>query len=207
MFSFYDRYILPRLTNLACGTGDISRQRAALVPQAQGVVLEVGMGTGLNVPFYDPAKVSRIIGIEPDAGMRALGRDRYLAAGMPIEVLPAGGEDLPLEDNIADTALLTYTMCTIPDVEAALAEIHRVLKPGGRVLFSEHGRSKDKGIARWQDRITPLWKRVAGGCHLNRDPVALLRKNGFKIERVERTYLSPYARVLTYNSRGSARPR
>lgn len=206
MKGLYDRHILPRLTDLSCGTRGIRRQRRRVVPQAEGTVLEVGIGSGLNLALYDRDKVRRVIGLEPDRGMLRQGRKRFHASAVPLELLAAGGEEIPVEDDQADTAVFTFVLCTIPAVEEALAEVRRVLKPGGRVLFAEHGRSTDPAVARWQDRIDKPWGWVSGGCHVNRDPARLLATAGFRIESLTMGHEGPGPKFATFMYVGSARP-
>lgn len=199
----YDRYILPRLTNWACGQNPIRRQRAKIVPRAHGDVVELGMGSGLNLPHYDAEKVRHVWGVEPSEGMRLQAREQLIEAPFDVELVNAGAEDIPLEDASADSVVITYTLCTIPDVESALAEVRRILKPNGDLLFCEHGLAPDASVARWQNRITPVWKHLAGGCHLNRDAPALLRDAGFEVEELEQIYL-PGPRFANFNVWGRA---
>jgi ubiquinone/menaquinone biosynthesis C-methylase UbiE len=145
------------------------------------VVAEIGFGSGLNLPYYDPAKVSRLIGIEPDPTMLGIARKRLAEFRMAIELIEGRAEALPLPDGSVDTAVVTYALCTIPDPESALCEIRRILKPGGRLLFIEHERSGEPWRSRWQDRLNRLWGRLAGGCHLNRAPQQLIEEAGFVI--------------------------
>ncbi len=202
--SFYERRILPRLIDFACRTELITRQRQKLIPFAQGVVLEIGFGSGLNLPFYDRTRVSRLLGVEPSEKLREMSQ-RNADDLLPLELIGLSGEAIPLHDSSVDTVVSTYTLCTIPDVESALREIRRVLKPDGVLLFSEHGRAPDPSVCRWQDRVNPLWRRLAGGCNLNRDVPGLLHAAGFKLDRLEQGYL-PGPRLLTFNSVGTARP-
>ena len=201
--SFYERRILPRLINFACGTDLITRQRQKLIPLAQGVVLEIGFGSGLNLPFYDRTRVSRLLGVEPSNELREMSR-RNADDLLPLELIGPSGEAIPLKDKSVDTVVSTYTLCTIPDVDSAVREIRRVLRPDGVLLFSEHGRAPDPGVWRWQDRVNPLWKRLAGGCNLNRDVSGLLYAAGFKLDKLEQGYL-PGPRLITFNSAGLAR--
>jgi len=205
--SCYEQYVLPHLLHLACGNKVVDRQRAAVVPQARGRVLEVGMGSGLNLPHYDPDRVELVWGLEPSEGMRR--KARHHVAGAPFEVrwLNLPGEEIPLEDNSADSVVLTYTLCTIPDWHRALEQMRRVLKPGGQLLFCEHGMAPDEGVRRWQHRIDPLWCRVAGGCHLNRDIPKLIEHAGFAILRMETGYLPKVPRFAGFNFWGAAAPR
>jgi len=200
---FYDRYVLPRLIDAACGAKPIRYQRRKVVPEARGRVLEVGIGSGLNLPFYDPAKVERLWGLEPAAAIRRLAEEKAQRAPFPVEFIDLPGEEISLEAASVDTVVVTYTLCTIPDAVAALREMRRVLRAGGRLLFSEHGRAPDASVARWQDRLTPVWRRIGGGCHLNRDIPALLRQGGFSIDRLETMYV-PGPRPMSFTYWGAA---
>jgi len=201
---FYERTILPRIIDLSCGTNAVRRQRDKVVPLAAGRVLEVGAGSGLNFPYYDAAKVERVFALEPSEVMRARAKERTEAAPFPIEPLGLKGEKIPLDDKSVDTVLITYTMCTIPGVAEALAGMHRVLKPSGRLVFCEHGLAPDPGVQRWQHRLNPFWKRIAGGCNLNRDIPALLKEAGFRIEAMDTMYL-PGPRFASFNYWGTAK--
>ncbi|RLA11165.1 MAG: SAM-dependent methyltransferase, partial [Gammaproteobacteria bacterium] len=165
--SFYDDRILPHIIHLACGMKPVLDQRHKIVPHAWGRILEIGMGSGINIPFYDPDRVERVWGLEPSVGMRQKASSRVAAAPFELEWLSSPGEEIPLEDNSVDTVVLTYTLCTIPGWLAAVQQMRRVLKPGGKLLFSEHGQAPDAAVKKWQDRINPLWMKMAGGCHLN----------------------------------------
>jgi ubiquinone/menaquinone biosynthesis C-methylase UbiE len=186
---FYDNHILPHVINVACGGKPVSKQRQKIVPQAQGRVLEIGMGSGLNIPFYNPDKVEMVWGLEPSEGMRKKARRRVEAAPFELQWLSLPGEQIPLDENSADTVVLTYTLCTIPDWKTALQQMRRVLKPGGKLLFSEHGKAPDEAVKQWQDRINPYWNKIAGGCHVNRDIPALLTEGGFNIKEIETLYM------------------
>lgn len=203
----YERTLLPRLTDLACGVEGIESQRARVVPEARGRVLEVGFGSGRNLPWYRPERVERLIGLEPNEGMWRLAERRLRDAPFPVERLVLEGEAIPLEDASVDTVLVTYTLCSVADAPRALAGMRRVLRPGGRLLFAEHGLSPEPGVARWQRRLTPLWRRVAGGCHLDRETPALLESAGFAVEELETGYLPKGPRIATYQYAGTARPR
>jgi len=203
--SWYDEKILPHVLNCACSIKPVRKQREKVVPLASGDVLEIGIGSGLNLPYYDSSKVRKIWGLEPSEGMRKVARRKHAGTGLDLEFIDLPGEEIPLEDSSVDTVLVTYTLCTIPDVMQALAGMRRVLKPGGQLLFCEHGQAPDANIRRWQNRLNPAWKRLAGGCNLNRDIPHLLRSAGFRIDVDERMYI-PGLRVLTYNYWGSASP-
>jgi ubiquinone/menaquinone biosynthesis C-methylase UbiE len=199
----YEKYVLPRVIDCACGQKIMSQQRARIVPLACGEILEVGIGSGLNLPFYNRGKVRRIVGVDPSAELLAMARQRIGA--LPVELLQGSAEALPLDDASIDTVLLTFTLCTIPRVELALQQMRRVLKPGGTLLFCEHGRAPDAAIQRWQDRLNPLWRRCLGGCNINRDMAALLRGSGLHIERIEGDYLPDVPRIAGYRYLGAAR--
>jgi ubiquinone/menaquinone biosynthesis C-methylase UbiE len=200
----YSRYVLPTVISCGCGMQTITEQRRKLVPRAEGVVLELGMGSGLNLPFYDPAKVCKVYGLEPEPGMLAKARRRAAKAPVRVRVLREGAEACSLPDRSVDTVLVTFAMCTIPDVGAALGGARRVLKPGGRLLFCEHGCSPEPDVFRRQQQIEPVWKRLFGGCHLTRDIPALVREAGFAIEDIEAGYMPRAPRIGGYLYRGAA---
>ena len=202
----YATYVLPHLIDLACGSGDIARQRTKIVPRAHGRVLEVGMGPGLNLPFYDRSSVELVWGLEPSEGMRRKAAAALEATDLDVRWLDLPGEEIPLEDRSVDTVVLTYTLCTIPDWERALGQMRRVLKPGGHLLFSEHGEAPDEAVRRWQHRIDPVWTRLAGGCHIIRPIPQLIESAGFEFVDLESAYL-PGPKVSGYHSWGAARPR
>ena len=201
---FYDRHILPRLLDLAMGTKPITYQRRKVVPRAEGRVLEVGFGAGHNLPFYDPAKVEQIWALEPSAQMRARAAERVAASPIALEFLDLPGEQIPLDADSADTILITYTMCTIPDVMKALGEMRRVMKASGRMVFCEHGEAPDENVQRWQRRITPTWKTICGGCHVDRAIPKLIQDAGFKVEDIQTMYLPGTPRFAGFNYWGSA---
>ncbi len=201
--SWYDRHVLPYLVDAACGLRAVRRQRGKVVPRAEGTVLEVGIGTGLNLEHYDKARVARLVAVDPGLEMHPLARLRARRAGLAIALVGLSAERLPFDDVTFDTVLVTYALCTIPDPHAALLEMRRVLKRDGRLVFCEHGLAPDAAVARWQHRLTPLWARVAGGCHLDRDVPRLLREAGFRSPDLQTAYLSG-PRVLTFNYWGTA---
>ncbi len=200
---WYDKNILPRFINIACGVKSNTKQRQKLVPHATGDVLEIGFGSGLNLPFYDQQKVRKIFALEPSEGMRKLAARRVSESGIDIELIDLPGEEIPLDRNSVDTVLVTYTLCTIPDAVTALEGMRRVLKPGGKLLFCEHGEAPEENVLRWQNRLNAVWGKIAGGCNINRDIPALIRKGGFRITNDERMYI-PGPKVLCYNYWGSA---
>ena len=199
----YGKYVLPRVVHLACSARPNMRQREKLVPLASGRVLEVGMGSGLNLPFYDARRVTKVWGLEPSPEMSKMASAAVEAVAFDVEFVSAGGEQIPLDSESFDTVLMTFTLCTIPDAERALMEIARVLKRGGQLLFCEHGAAPDAGVRRWQNRIDPLWRRLAGGCHLNRDIPGLIRRGGFEITRMDTMYI-PGWRPASFNYWGAA---
>lgn len=201
--TWYERHVLPHLIECACGMGRIMRLRESLIPRARGRVLEVGIGTGLNLPHYDPAKVTHICGLDPSSAMHRLGRQRAARCRVPVESIVLSAERIAANDASFDTVVSTFTLCTIPDAVSALQEMRRVLKPGGELVFCEHGKAPDASVYRWQDRLTPLWKPLAGGCHLNRDIPALLIQGGFALRQVDASYL-PGPKPMMFVYRGAA---
>ena len=200
----YANYFLPRLIDLAMKNKEVARVRAALIPQARGEVLEVGIGSGLNLPFYSP-EVKHIYGVDPSLELQKIAAKR-VAGPIPVEFLAQSAEEeLPLEQASMDTAVMAWTMCSIPNATAALRQVRRVLKPDGRLLFVEHGRAPDRKVAAWQNRLTPVWKLATGGCHLNRKVDELIAEAGFQIEELTTSYL-PGPRPMTFTYQGSARP-
>ena len=200
----YERYILPRLLRCACGSKPIRYQRQKVVFRASGRVLEIGMGSGENLPYYSADQVEVIYGLEPSEGMRVLAQPTIQESGLPIELIDASGESVPLPDQSIDTVLLTYTLCTISDRAAALKEIKRVLKPEGRLIFCEHSLAPDARVVRWQHRLNDLWSIFAGGCHINVPIVDLIRDAGFHIELLDEMYLPSTPRIMGYNVWGEA---
>jgi ubiquinone/menaquinone biosynthesis C-methylase UbiE len=200
----YDRYILPKLLDVACSARPIGKQRAKIVPQARGVVLELGFGSGLNLPYYDPEKVERLYALEPSAGMLARAKEKTKDAPFPVDVLPETAEALSLGAGSVDTVLVTYSLCTIPDPVAALSAARRVLKPGGQLLFCEHGRAPDEGVYRWQQRIEPVWRVIGGGCRLTRAIPELVTAAGYAIGKLDTMYLPNSPRWAGFNYWGVA---
>ena len=200
--NWYERNVLPWLIDFACGMKSVGEQRKKVIPQARGRVLEIGLGTGLNLPFYDAGRVVELVGVEPSLTMHHLAMRRSRAAGIPVELVGIGAERLPLADRVFDTVVSTYTLCTIPDPVLALRELRRVLAPGGRLLFSEHGRAPDESVRKWQTLIQPVWGKFSGGCHLGRDIPAILKEAGFDAQ-VESMYI-PGPRIASYHYWGMA---
>jgi len=199
----YEKYILPRITDIVCSGKLITDQRRKVVPLAKGRVLEIGIGSGLNLQFYDSSNVDHIWGLDPSALMRKMAAKRALNLQFEVDFISLSGNEIPLEENSVDTVLVTYTMCTIPDLVQALSEMRRVLKPGGELIFCEHGLAPDADIRRWQKQLNPIWKRIGGGCNLNRPIPNLIEQGGFKINNLETMYI-PGWRPASYNYWGSA---
>jgi ubiquinone/menaquinone biosynthesis C-methylase UbiE len=200
--SFYADRVLPHLLNLAMRHKELAAYRQRVVPAARGRVLEIGIGSGLNLPFYG-AGVDAVIGLDPSLPLLSMAQTRATAA-TPVSMLQGTAEAIPLETASVDTVVTTWTLCSIPDVTAALAEMRRVLKPGGALLVVEHGRAPDAAVARWQDRLTPLWKPIAGGCHLNRKIDALIHDAGFAVTDLRAGYMRG-PRPFTFMYEGRAK--
>ncbi len=199
----YEKYVLPKITEFLCSGKPIMYQRKKVVPLARGRVLEVGIGSGLNLQFYDFSNVEYIWGLEPSAQMRKMAAKRVKNIKFEVEFIGLSGNEIPLESNSANTVLVTYTLCTIPDVDQALSEMGRVLKPDGELIFCEHGLAPDENIRRWQNRLNPIWKRMGGGCNLNRPIPNLIEQGGFKISNIETMYI-PGWKLASFNYWGSA---
>lgn len=202
--NFYDRYILPPLTHYACGTRLLARHRAALIPAARGKVLEIGIGSALNLDYYSATSVSSLTGIDPSQQLLGYAAKRAKRVAFPVELIPARAESLPLPDTVFDTVVVTFSLCTIPDLAASLGELRRVLKPDGRLLFCEHGLAPDASVQHWQQRIDPLWGKIAGGCHLSRNIPELLDDAAFRVTELSSAYLPRTPRFAGYVYRGSA---
>jgi SAM-dependent methyltransferase len=201
----YARYIGPRFVRCLCCMQQIAAERQKIVPRASGRVLEIGIGPGLNLPYYDPSRVERVIGVDPIEGFVKLGQGRVATSPVPVTLVRAPAEAMPLDDTTIDTAVITYTLCSVDDPVRALDEVRRVLKPGGRVLFQEHGLSNDASVARWQNRLNPIWRPFAVGCNLNRSVTLLLEGAGFEITELAQFYLPATPRPVGFHSRGTAR--
>ncbi len=206
MPSLYDRYVVPWLINCACSNRIIQRQRAKIVPEASGRVLELGMGSGLNLPFYDRAKIEELDAVEPSDGLRQKAEAAVADAGLKAEVSNGVAEALPYSDHAFDCVVCTFTLCSVQDPAKALAEARRVLKPGGRLLFCEHGLAPDADVVKWQRRIEPFWRPIAGGCHLTRPVSSAIEAAGFRLERREQMYLPKTPRWAGWNEWGVATP-
>jgi ubiquinone/menaquinone biosynthesis C-methylase UbiE len=198
----YAKYILPRIIDFVMSNDDTAKERAKVIPRASGNVLEVAVGSALNLPFYEPS-VSRLFAVDPSAELLRMARSRRRSTTFPVEFLHRSAETLPFGDASMDTVVVTWGLCSIAEPLDALREMRRVLKPGGILLFVEHGRSRDVSIERWQNRVNPIWRVVAGGCNLNRPIDELVREAGFQIDELETKYL-PGPRIMTFTYRGAA---
>jgi ubiquinone/menaquinone biosynthesis C-methylase UbiE len=200
---FYAKYVLPRVIDLAMRNQEAARLRAEWLPHARGDVLEVGIGSGLNLPFYS-SQVRRVYGLDPSVELQRMARERALAGPLEVEFLTQSAEEAaPLANASVDTVVITWTLCSIANAAKALQQIKRVLKADGRLVFLEHGRAPDAGVAAWQDRLTPMWRRVGGGCHLNRKIDKLIEGAGFQIAELKTFYLRG-PRPMTYTYQGLA---
>ena len=200
---FYIKYFLPRTVHFLCSAKPIRKQREKVVPLAAGRVLEIGIGSGLNLPHYDPAKVQQVWGLDPSIELWALAQKTASRVDFRVEFIKGDAAAIPLDDRSADTVLVTYTLCTVPDVLTALKEVHRVLKPDGQLIFCEHGAAPDAAVRRWQNRLNPIWKRFGDGCNLNLLIPSLLEQSGFKIRGMDTMYL-PGWKPATFNYWGTA---
>jgi ubiquinone/menaquinone biosynthesis C-methylase UbiE len=199
----YERNSLPPLLNCCCGSKPIAYQRKKIIPYANGDILEVGAGSGLNIPFYNKNKVSKIIALDPSEDLNSMAKIKAASNNLDVQFKTGIAENLDLEDSSIDTVVITYTLCTIPKPEIALLEIKRVLKSDGKILFSEHGIAPDDRVAVWQNKINPIWSKVFGGCNLNRDILSLIKNAGFNVT-FEQMYLPRTPKFVGFNSWGKA---
>lgn len=202
---FYSDIVLPRLCDLAMRNRRLLPYRERVAGMAEGRVLEIGVGSGLNLPFYR-ASALEVMALEPAPRLIAMARRSAGAANAPVTFIDGSAEAIPIDKSSIDTVVTTWTLCTIPQAAAALREMRRVLKPGGHLLFAEHGLAPDEGVRRWQERLTPAWKRISGGCHLNRPIQGIIEGSGFHIDRLETAYI-PGPKPMTFMYEGGARPR
>jgi len=201
---FYQHQVVPLLTDLSMRNKHLAAYRDRVVPAATGRVLEIGIGSGLNLRRYSP-NVQQVIGLEPSPKLLGMARDTERLS-FPVDLIEGSAEEIPLESASVDTVVTTWTLCTIPDASRALHEMRRVLKPGGRLLFVEHGRAPDPNVVWWQDRLNPIWKGIGGGCHLNRAIGSLIEGAGFQFERLQTGYMRGH-KPMTFMYEGSAHPR
>jgi ubiquinone/menaquinone biosynthesis C-methylase UbiE len=200
----YSKWILPPLLHLAMGQKDLRAYRQRIVPAARGRVLEIGIGSGLNLPFYG-SDVTVVIGVDPSLELLRMAETKGRSTAFAVDLVSRSAEELPFEDASVDTVVMTWTLCSIPNPQAALREMRRVLKPGGDLLFVEHGLSPDPGVAAWQHRLTPIWKRIGGGCHLDRDVSGLLQSAGWELPDLKTGYMRRGPRPMTFMYEGRAR--
>jgi ubiquinone/menaquinone biosynthesis C-methylase UbiE len=201
----WDRRVLPWLVEKSCRSRTILEERQRWVPRASGEVLELGVGSGLNLGFYDPARARAVVGIDPSPELLAQARTRADLAPLPVELVLAAAERLPFDAGRFDSALVSYTLCSVTDPAVALAEVRRVLRPGAPLYFVEHGRSDRPRTRAWQARITPLWRRLGGNCHLDRDIAQLLRDAGFALAELEAAQVPGGGRLTSFTYQGVAR--
>lgn len=204
--SFYDAHVLPRLIDCACGYRPIASVRREVVPEAEGVVVEFGIGSGRNLKHYDPVRVRRVIGVDPAPGLVRLGKRRFDCSPVEVEFVEGRAEAAGLDSGMADTVLVTYTLCSVAETAAALTEARRILKPGGRLLFLEHGLAPDEKVADRQRRWTRYTTHLAGGCHLDRDMEALIVAGGFAFDRLEKRWIGRMPKTSAFQYLGAARP-
>lgn len=200
---FYAKYVLPRAAHFVCSTNRVRRQREKIVPLAEGHVLEVGIGSGLNLPFYAAGKVKHLWGLDPSKELWALAQQAVAQAKFDVEFIGSTAEEIPLDDGSADSVVVTYTLCSIPEILPALGEMRRVLKQSGQLIFCEHGAAPDEAVRRWQNRLNPIWKRLGGGCNLNLPIPSLLKQAGFRIRAMDARYI-PGWKPVCFNYRGTA---
>ncbi len=202
--SLYDKYVLPKFLNCACGSNPVAWQRQKVVPLVEGKVLEIGIGSGLNLPFYDKSKIDELWGLDPSEGLSDMAKKVADSENIEVNFISSGAEEIPLPDKYFDSVLITYTMCTIPEVARANREIKRVLKTGGKLIFCEHGEAPDENIRKWQKRINPFWGKLAGGCNIDRKIPTLIQNSGFEIVELEEMYLPKTPKIVGYNYWGYA---
>jgi ubiquinone/menaquinone biosynthesis C-methylase UbiE len=204
--SFYNRRILPWLISHACATKPVMRLRAKVVPHAEGRVLELGIGSGLNLPFYDLSKVESVSAVDPSAELRTRAAVAQKRNSLAVSIVDGTAEALPFDAATFDSVVCTFTLCSVQSPSESLSEARRVLKPGGRLFFCEHGMAPDAKVVRWQRRIEPVWKRLAGGCHLTRPIASAIAASGFSIERQGSMYMPGTPRIAGWVEWGSAIP-
>lgn len=206
MPNFWEKHAVPRLIKFACSQPAVMKDRSKIIPKARGDVLELGCGGGINLQFYDRSKVDKLTGLDPSAELLDYTRKEAKALGFNMDILDGVGEAMPFADDSFDTLLTTFTLCSVQDGKQVLKEMRRVLKPGGKILFLEHGRAPDKGPEKWQARIEPVWKHIAGGCHLHRPVSKLFEAEGFALQDNDGHYAPKTPRWLGWIEFGEARP-
>ena len=200
----YEKYILPKMLDCCCSTKPINYQRNKIVPKASGTILEVGIGSGLNIPFYQKSEIKKVYGLDPSEELCDMAKKTAQNLDISVDFLINGAEEINLKSDTIDTVLITYTMCSIPNINEALKEIKRVMKADAKFIFCEHGIAPDKNIMKWQNRINPLWSKLFGGCNINKDIPEILNTNGFKIKSLDQMYLPNTPKIVGYNYWGQA---
>jgi ubiquinone/menaquinone biosynthesis C-methylase UbiE len=200
----YEKYLLPKLLDKCCSTKPINYQRNKIVPCVKGTVLEIGIGSGLNIPYYDKLNINKVYGLDPSAELCEMAKMTARDHQIDINFLIDGAEEIKLSSNTIDTILVTYTLCSIPNLNESLKEIKRVMRPDAKILFCEHGIAPDLNIRKWQNRINPLWSKMFGGCNINRDIPLILSDSGFKVNNLQQMYLPSTPKIVGYNYWGTA---
>ena len=200
----YEKYLLPKLLDKCCSTKPINYQRNKIVPHVKGTVLEIGIGSGLNIPYYNKSNIHKVYGLDPSAELCELAEKTACDHQIDINFLVDSAEEIKLVSNTIDTILVTYTLCSIPNLNEALNEIKRVMKPEAKILFCEHGIAPDLKVRIWQNRINPLWSKMFGGCNINRDIPVILSDSGFKVDNLQQMYLPSTPKIVGYNYWGAA---
>ena len=195
----YEKYLLPKLLDCCCSTKPINYQRKKIVPNASGNILEIGIGSGLNLPFYEKSKINNLYGIDPSSELCDMAKKTASDYEIDVNLLINGAEEIELPKDSIDTVVMTYTLCTIPNPMDALKEIKRVMKNDAKMLFCEHGTAPDKNIIKWQNRINPIWGKLFGGCNINRDIPSILKESGFKINTLDQMYIPSTPKIVGYN--------
>ena len=200
----YERHVLPKVLDACCSTKPVNYQRNKIVPHAKGKILEIGIGSGINIPFYNKANVEKIYGLDPSEELNHIAQKKAINNNLEIDFLLNGAEEIPLPSNSMDTILITYTLCTIQDLESSLKEIKRVMKDDGVMLFCEHGIAPDANVMRWQNRVNPLWGKLFGGCNINRNIPEIIQSSGFTLNSLDQMYLPSTPKIVGYNYWGKA---
>ena len=200
----YEKFVLPKVLDVCCSTKPITYQRNKIVPNAEGTILEIGIGSGLNIPYYQKSNIKKIYGLDPSPELCEIAKKAAHNNEIKIDFLIEGAEEIKLPSQSIDTVLITYTLCSIPNPNDALKEMKRVLKHDGKILFCEHGAAPDLNVFKWQNRINPLWGKLFGGCNINRDIPSIILNSGFKINNLEQMYLPSTPKIVGYNYWGSA---
>ena len=202
--SLYEKYLLPKMLDCCCSTKPINYQRNKVVPYAKGKILEIGIGSGINIPFYKKSQIEKLYGLDPSEELNHMALKVANKHNLDVEFLLSGAEEIPLPSNSIDTILITYTLCTIPDLNSSMNEMKRVLKDDGNFLFCEHGIAPDLNIVKWQNRINPVWGKLFGGCSINRDIPDIIQRSGFKLNKLNQMYLPSTPKIVGYNYWGHA---